>query len=113
MIYLLFALKLCWINPVENVDGSTLTDLASINLYKDGQLQVTYAADAPGSNQCVTFRLPEGVYQYRATAVDSEGNESAYSNQVEKTETRLGGPSGGEVLQGPTDGHVITGEDNG
>lgn len=113
MIYFLFALKLCWLNPAENIDGTPLTDLTTINLYKDGQYQTSYPATAPGSEQCVIFRLPEGVYDYQATAVDSEGNESAYSNTVRKTETRLGGPTGGDVLQGPSGGRVITGDDNG
>ena len=109
----ILALKVCWVNPTQNVDGSDLTDLETIKLYKDGLLLGSYDADEPGANQCVTFRIAEGTYDFTATAVDADGNESAFSNMVEKTESRLGGPTGGEVLEGPSGGTVITGDDNG
>jgi hypothetical protein len=40
------------------------------------------------------------------TAFDADNNESAYSNERVKTESRLGGPSGGELL-GPSGGTLI------
>jgi len=107
------AMKLCWQNPSENIDGTPLTDLESIIVYKDGQQLATWAADAAGSEQCMTFRLAEGTYDFFLTAVDSEGNQSSPSNTVRKTESRLGGPTGGEVLEGPTGGRVITGDQDG
>ena len=107
------AMKICWQNPTENVDGTPLDNLESIKLYKDGLHLGTYPATGPGQEQCVTFRIAEGVYDFNATAVNANNEESAFSNTVRKTESRLGGPSGGEVLQGPSGGRVITGDDNG
>ena len=107
-------MKLCWVNPSTNVDGTELTDLTWIRLYKDGLFFGEYPADAPGTKQCLIFRIPEGTYQFSATAMDAERNESAMSNTVQKTESRLPGPSEGQILRGPSDGTIITqGDPNG
>lgn len=103
-------MRLCWINPTQNVDGTALTNLAGISIYKDRLRLTTYAADGPGVTQCAIFRIPVGVYDFNATAISAGGDESLFSNTVRKIESRLGGPSGGTVLQGPSSGRVITEE---
>ena len=91
-LVLLIALELCWVNPTENVDGSTLTDLAEVTIYWEGQAtgQVTYPRTDEGAQHCTDLtNLQPGLYQLTMTATDADGNESARSNMVEKTQEAL------------------------
>jgi hypothetical protein len=79
--------SLNWVAPTENVDGSSLTDLAGYRIY--------YGIDSRDYGDMVelidpaatghTLTLVSGDYYLAMTALDLEGNESAYSNEVLKT----------------------------
>lgn len=78
---------LSWQAPTENVDGSPLTDLDRYRIYYgvssrsyDQSVEVTSAGASSHS-----LTLPSGDYFFAMTAVDADGNESAYSNEVVKT----------------------------
>ncbi|MCH9688722.1 MAG: UbiD family decarboxylase [Deltaproteobacteria bacterium] len=71
----------------ENVDGSPLDDLQQYRIYVgsspqsyDQQIEVT---DPRAKSQFVA--LERGEYHVAMTAVDRDGNESGYSNEVVKT----------------------------
>ncbi|MEM8766641.1 MAG: hypothetical protein AAGE43_04305 [Pseudomonadota bacterium] len=75
-----------WQAPTENVDGSALTDLAGYRVYYgDASRSYTEMTDVanPGATS-VNLTLPSGDYYVAMTALDAEGNESAYSNEVLK-----------------------------
>lgn len=86
-LLLVLALPLVsWVNPVENVDGSPLTDLQTVRLYW-GVSSRAYSdsVDAlPMQNTDYDLGLGPGSYFVAATAIDSDLNESAYSNEVLK-----------------------------
>ncbi|MHC5059404.1 MAG: hypothetical protein ACYTKD_32530 [Planctomycetota bacterium] len=79
-----------WAPPTSNVDGSAISGPLSYNLYRKdpsdtdyvlffvivGELQTDGTYVAPIAN------FPEGSHEIVLTAVDSEGDESAYSNSV-------------------------------
>jgi hypothetical protein len=78
---------LSWVAPAENVDGSSLDDLAGYRIYH-GTESRSYSEQVNVSNPASTshtLSLPTGEYFFAMTAVDGEGNESAYSNEVIKT----------------------------
>jgi hypothetical protein len=78
--------SLGWEPPTENVDGSPLEDLAGYRIYY-GQFSGSYtdelAVSDPDTSQ-YDVPLPSGSYYFAMTALDVEGNESAYSNEVVK-----------------------------
>lgn len=90
---------LTWQAPTENVDGSPLTDLAGYNVYYGSESR-TYEDPIPIESATATDATlfsgevsivspgPQGgdveVY-FAMTALDEEGNESAFSNEVLKT----------------------------
>ena len=76
-----------WVAPTENVDGTPLTDLAAYRIYYgsgsrsyDDFLDVT---DPTATSYAVD--VISGTYYVAMTAIDGDGNESAYSNEVIKT----------------------------
>ena len=79
-------LQLSWVAPTENVDGSPLTDLAGYKIYYGTQAQNypdwTDVSDASATQFELT--LPMGTYYVTMTALDADGNESVYSNEVIK-----------------------------
>ena len=109
------AARICWTNPTEYVlePGAEIAELIgagelqTITLYRDDEVFRTYPAGEPGETKCVTIRQPEGTYDWKATVSDIDGEVSAFSNTVTKTEERLDSPTDGEVLRSPTDGEVI------
>jgi len=75
-----------WQAPTENVDGSPLTDLAGFNVYW-GSSSRNYTGSHPITSAAVTeweATVAAGSYYFAVTALDSEDNESAYSNEVLK-----------------------------
>lgn len=74
-----------WQPPTQNVDGTPLKDLAGYKFYW-GKSSRTYSGNArvsdPKQTQFNTSQLPAGRYFVAVTALDSQGNESAYSNEV-------------------------------
>src|SRR5882724_11111841 len=107
-----------WVAPTTNIDGSSLTDLASYRLYYGtastpcGQpsfFQVASPTRSPQTNETVTYRLTGlwtgARYFVAITAVDSSGFESACSpvaNAVARsagdTANQLSGASGGSAF---------------
>lgn len=79
--------SLSWVGPTQNVDGSPLTDLAGYRLYV-GLSRGAYGTpsallDAGASSH--ELDLETGTYYLAMTAVDADGNESAFSNEIERT----------------------------
>ena len=78
-------LSISWQAPTENVDGSTLVDLAGFRLYSVSDSDYALEADIPSATaNSITLAKPPGTYDFVMTAYDSEGDESAYSNAVTK-----------------------------
>jgi hypothetical protein len=78
--------SLGWEPPTENIDGSPLHDLAGYRIYY-GQFSGSYTDELAVSNADATqyeVALPSGSYYFAMTALDVEGNESGYSNEVVK-----------------------------
>jgi len=86
-------LNVCWVNPTENVGGTPLTDLAFVRVYYGiSSRAYTDSFDHPtttagANNVCVDLTVPLGTYYVAATANNTDGDESAYSNEVVKTAT--------------------------
>ena len=77
--------------PTENVDGTTLTDLAGYVVYwgtSSRNYTATYEITLRELNDqergFASIRVAPGTYYVAMTAVDAEGNESAYSNEVQR-----------------------------
>lgn len=85
-VIVMLVADLGWIAPTENVDGTPLTDLAGFKVYY-GSSSRTYddsTAMLPADQLQIELALPAGEYYFAVTAIDDEGNESAYSNEVIK-----------------------------
>ena len=75
-----------WQAPTQNVDGTPLTDLSGYVVYW-GTSSRTYFDDHPINSPTITeweVTAPPGSYYFAMTAVDADGNESGYSNEVFK-----------------------------
>ena len=75
-----------WQAPTENVDGTPLNDLAGYRIYY-GQFSRSYTDEVSVADELSTqheIELPSGSYYFAMTALDGQGNESAYSNEVVK-----------------------------
>ncbi len=80
-------LALNWQAPTENVDGTPLTDLASYRIYY-GEGSRNYSETVNVADPAAvthSFTLISGSYYVAMTAIDIDGNESAFSNEVLKS----------------------------
>ena len=78
-------LTLAWAAPTENVDGTALTDLQGFFVYwGDASREYIGKLRLEASAREWQIDLPAGDYHFALTAVDSEGDESAYSNEVRR-----------------------------
>ena len=71
--------------PTQNVDGTALTDLAGYNLYygpAEGDYPNQVRINNPGISTYVIENLVHGQYYIVATALNSQGVESDYSNYI-------------------------------
>ncbi len=76
-------LRLAWQAPTENQDGSALTDLTSFNVYWGADSRDYDGSISLGQNiREWNIDLPSGDYYIAVTAVDADGDESGYSNEV-------------------------------
>lgn len=76
-----------WQAPVENVDGSPLTDLDAYRIYS-GATSGNYTENIHLDDETLlehSWAMPPGDWYLAMTALDVDGNESAYSNEVLKT----------------------------
>lgn len=80
---------LTWDPPVTNEDGTYLNDLAGYKVYYGtGSGDYTESVDAGNTVVYEVGNLAEGgTYYFAATAYDSAGNESRYSEEISKTFT--------------------------
>lgn len=78
--------SLDWVAPTENVDGTPLTDLTAYRIYYgSGSRSYDDFLNLPDPNATsYAVDLVSGTYYVAMTAIDGEGNESAYSNEVIK-----------------------------
>jgi Putative Ig domain len=81
-------IRVTWMPPTQRDDGSALTDLSGYKLYW-GTAPDNYPNSVKISNigvvNHVIEQLAPGTYYVVATAFDSKGVESGYSNPVSKT----------------------------
>ncbi len=78
---------LSWTAPSENEDDSTLTDLAGYNIRygaRAGHYSKIIYVDNPDITSYEVENLPPGTYYFVVTARNSNGTESAWSNEVAK-----------------------------
>ena len=84
------AMTLSWTAPTENADGSPLTDLAGYVIYygeSPGIYPNRIPIDNPGITSFVVEDLLPRTYYVVATAFNSAGVESGFSNETSKTVT--------------------------
>lgn len=75
--------NLKWDPVTNNADGSPITDLAGYNIYYGVDSRVYPDQKAAGVvTQTKLTNLPKAIVYITATAYDTTGNESAYSNEV-------------------------------
>ena len=82
------SVTLSWAAPMQNEDGSALTDLAGYKLYwgtTPGNYTGTATIDNPGITTYTVDGLSAGTYEFVATSRNAAGIESTYSNPVTKT----------------------------
>ena len=78
-------LHISWQPPSENIDGTTLTDLAGFKIYTvEGGSYIMEADIATPSGNSTSLAKAPGEYMVVMTAYDMEGNESGFSNAVAK-----------------------------
>jgi putative Ig domain-containing protein len=82
------SIMLSWDPPTQRDDGTPLTNLAGYKLYWGtalGHYPNLASIPNPGVATYVVDELPSGTYYLVATAYDSAGMESGYSNGVTET----------------------------
>jgi len=80
-------LKLSWIPPATNTDGSPLSDLAGFKAYwgvAPGSYGLVATLPNPGLTAYTIDNLATGTYFAVVTAFNASGTESAFSNEVSK-----------------------------
>jgi hypothetical protein len=81
-----FSTTLSWTAPIQNEDGTTLEDLAGYKIYwgtTPGVYTNSVNVEA-GLTTYVVDNLAPGTYEFVATAINSSGVESRYSNVATK-----------------------------
>ncbi len=84
-------LTLSWTAPTTNTDGSRLTNLAGFNIYwgvkTNGAVNLSNKINIPNpaTSSYVFKSVPPNTYYFVATAYNTNGAESAPSNQVNGT----------------------------
>jgi hypothetical protein len=80
-----------WVAPTQDIDGSNLTDLSGFKLYygtASGQYAQSVAVSGPSDlSQIISGLIVGQTYFFVVTAVNSAGEESAYSPEVSATIT--------------------------
>lgn len=82
------SITLSWDAPTTNEDGTQLTDLAGYKIYYSkisGIYDKLLVVDAGNVLTKTLVNFCDGIYYFVATAYDTSGNESKYSNEVSKT----------------------------
>lgn len=82
------SVTLSWMPPTENEDGSSLTDLAGYKIHwgtTSGDYTSSVTIDNPGIATYVVENLGSGTYYFVATALNAQGVESAFANELTTT----------------------------
>src|SRR5690606_19422435 len=77
-----------WAAPTTRTDGTPLLDLAGYRLYwgrSAGDYTRSTTIDNPGVTTYVVDGLTSGTWYFAATALDSTGLESRFSNAISST----------------------------
>lgn len=78
--------SLNWQAPTQNTDGTALTDLSGYRIYyglRSGAYTDSVLVGAAATTSHA-LQLESGEYYFAMTALDADGNESGYSNEVIK-----------------------------
>jgi hypothetical protein len=79
-------LDLTWQAPIENIDGTPVTDLAGFRIYSASTSGYTLEADIESpAARSILLAKPPGSYEFVMTAYNAIGEESSYSRAVTKT----------------------------
>ncbi len=79
---------LSWTAPTQNVDGTTLTNLAGFKIYSgttSGSYSLLTTINNPSVLTYQVDNLAPGNYYFVATAFNTQGVESRYSSELQKT----------------------------
>jgi Putative Ig domain len=82
------AVKLSWVAPTKNTDGSPVTDLAGYHIYygtSAGELTNTIEITGAASTTYVIGDLTTGTYYFSVLAYNSAGLDSGQSNVADET----------------------------
>jgi hypothetical protein len=82
------AITINWTPPTENMDGTTLTDLAGYDILygtASGYYTQKISVTNPGLATYVVDDLSPGTYYFSVAAVNSSGTESPISAEVRAT----------------------------
>ncbi len=80
------SIKLSWQAPSRNLDGTSIDDLAGYRIYygrQSGEYSDSILIRQPDARGHA-LTLPSGSYFFAMTALDAEGNESPFSNEIEQ-----------------------------
>ena len=78
--------SLWWTAPTTNTDGTLLTNLAGYNIYYGtASGDYTHNVNVGNVTNYTVSSLAAGTYYFAATAYNTTGNQSAYSNEVSTT----------------------------
>ena len=76
------SISLVWDPPVDNVDGSPLTNLAGYKIYYGTSFDnYKQSIDVGTATHTTIENLSSGYWCFAATSYNTAGNESDYSNQ--------------------------------
>ena len=81
------SVTLSWTAPTQNEDGSAFTDLTAYKFYygtSPGSYSHQALVDSPGITTYVLGNLTPATYYIAATAINSSGVESQFSNEASK-----------------------------
>ncbi len=79
-------IEIGWQPPSENIDGSSLNNLAGYRIYQVvGTSRVLQKVVDSPTAASVSIAMPPGTFDFVITAFDTEGDESSESNMVRKT----------------------------
>ena len=79
------SVTLSWTPPTQNDDGSNLNDLAGYKIYygpEPGQYEEQLRVDNPSISTYVVGDLSPTTYYFAATAYNSRGLESDFTNEI-------------------------------
>ena len=81
------SVTLNWTPPTQNEDGSQLTNLAAYRILwsrDGGTFSNSVRINNPSVTRYVVEGLTPGTYEFTATAINSAGVESRFSNSITK-----------------------------